>query len=95
MSFGFYKNALSQATRGVATMIFVAGLALIGFGFLIYLLPRVFATIAAIVFFVVGIGCLSTAFKIFWAQRKIDKIASDDPGYYGGDIEVHIKEDFD
>ena len=95
MNFRFYKNALSQATRGVATVIFVAGLVLIGFGFLIYLLPRLFATLAAVVFFVVGVGCLTTGVKIFWAQRKIDKIASDDSGYYGGDIEVHVKEDFD
>lgn len=95
MSFRFYTDVMSRATRGVATAIFVAGLVLIGFGFLIYLLPRLFATLAAVVFFVVGAGCLTTGIKIFWAQRKIDKITSDDSGYYGEGIEVHIKEDFD
>jgi len=95
MSFGFYKNALSQATRGVATMIFVAGLVLIGFGFLIYLLPRLFATLAAVVFFVTGVGCATTAIKIFLVHRKIERISSDDSAYYRRDIEVHIKEDFE
>ncbi len=95
MSFGFYKNALSQATRGVATMIFVTGLVLIGFGFLIYLLPRFFATLAAVVFCVVGVGCATTAIKIFLVHRKIERISSDDSAYYRRDIEVHIKEDFE
>lgn len=106
MNFGFYKNALSQATRGVATMIFVAGLVLIGFGFLIYLLPRFFAMLAAVVFFVVGAGCLTTGVKIFLAQKKLDQINSNDSqGYspfchkpqngFRENVQIHSKEEED
>ena len=95
MSFGFYKNALSQATRGVATMIFVTGLVLIGFGFLIYLLPRFFATLAAIVFFVVGIVLCSTAVKIFLAQRKSDETDLDNSEPYRKNVRIRIEEHYD
>jgi len=54
MSFRFYTNAISQASRTIAAGIFFVGLVLVGFGFMIYLLPRFFATLAAIVFFVTG-----------------------------------------
>lgn len=95
MSFRFYTNAISRASRGVAAWIFAVGLLLIGFGFMIYFLPRLFATLAAAVFFVVGLGCLTTGIKIFLAQRKIDRIISEDlPGYREG-VRIHIEEDTD
>jgi len=78
MSFRFYTNAISRASRAVAAAIFVTGLVLIGFGFMIYLLPKFFATLAAIVFFVAGVGCGTTAVKIFLIQRKMDKFDSGD-----------------
>ena len=56
MSFRFYTNLISQASRTVAAGVFITGTLLIGFGFMIYLLPRFFATLAAIVFFVAGAG---------------------------------------
>jgi len=43
---------------------------LVGFGFLIYLLPKFFAALAAMVFCMVGIGCFFTAIKIFMATRN-------------------------
>ena len=58
---------------GVKTHIFTAGLALIGFGVLILLFPEFFATIAAVFFFIIGIGACVTAVKIYIAQRAIDK----------------------
>jgi len=95
MSFRFYTNAISQASRGIAAGIFIVGLLLIGFGLLIYLLPKFFATLAAIVFFVAGISCGITGIKIFLAQRKIDKLSSDDSNAYRKNVQIHIEEDYE
>ncbi len=95
MSFRFYTNAISRASRGVAAWLAAAGLVLIGFGLMIYLLPRLFAAIAAAVFFVAGFGCLTTGIKIFLAQRKVDRIISDDSAGYREGVRIHIEEDGD
>lgn len=95
MSFRFYTNAISQASRAVAAGIFITGLILIGFGFMIYLLPKFFATLAAIVFFVAGLGCAITAVKIFLAQRQLDKINSDDSMVYRKNVRIHTEEHYD
>ncbi len=79
MSFRLYINALSQASRTLAAGIFITGLVLMGFGFMIYLLPKFFATLAAIVFFVAGFGCGITAVKIFLTQRKLNRFHPEDP----------------
>jgi hypothetical protein len=66
---------------------------LIGFGFMIYLLPKFFATLAAVVFFIAGLGCGITAVKIFLAQRKIDKMSSDDGiTGYRKNVRIHTEE---
>ena len=95
MSFRFYTNAISQASRAVATGVFITGLILIGFGFMIYLLPKFFATLAAIVFFVAGLGCAITAVKIFLAQRQLDKINSGDSMVYRKNVRIHTEEHYD
>jgi len=95
MSFRFYTNAISRASKSVAAWIFAFGLVLIGFGFMIYLLPRLFATLAAAVFFIAGVGCAATAVKIFLLQRKMERFNSDDSGCYRRNIQVHIEEDID
>jgi len=95
MSFRFYTNAVSQASRAVATSILIVGMVLIGFGFMIYLLPKFFATLAAIVFFVAGIGCAITAVRIFLAQKRLDKIGSDGSQDYRENVQIHIEEHFD
>jgi hypothetical protein len=64
---------ISQASKRVASGIFATGLGLIAFGVLIFLLPVLFAAIAAIFFCVIGIGACATALKIYIAQRAIDK----------------------
>jgi hypothetical protein len=92
MSFRFYTNAVSRASRGVASGIFITGLLLIGFGVIIYALPELFATLAAIVFSVAGLGCLITAVKIFLAQRKLDKLDPDDSQGYRKNVQIHIEE---
>ena len=81
---------LSQASRRLAGGILTTGLALIGFGLLIYLLPRVFATIAALFFFIIGAGACITAFKIFTAQRRIDKEMNTEPDDYRKNVRIKI-----
>lgn len=92
MSFRFYTNAISQVSRAAAAGIFILGLLLIGFALLIYALPRFFATLAAIVFFVAGIGCGITAVKIFLVQRRLDKFSSSDSDAYRENVHIHIEE---
>ena len=71
------------------------GLVLIGFGFMIYLLPRFFATLAAVVFFVAGAGCGITGIKIFLAQKKLDKLDSDDSQGYRKNVQIRTEEYYD
>lgn len=92
MSFRFYTNAISQASKSVAAGIFIVGLLLIGFGVIIAALPEIFAYLAAAVFFFAGIGSCVTAVKIFLAQRKLDKITSEDPTDYRENVHIHIEE---
>jgi tellurite resistance protein TehA-like permease len=92
MSFRFYTNVISQASRNVAAGLFIVGLLLIGFGFLVYILRDLFAVLAAIVLIMAGIGCGITAAKIFWAQHQIDKAASDDSHPYRENVRIHIEE---
>jgi hypothetical protein len=92
MSFRFYTNAISRASKNVAAGIFITGLLLIGFGFLIYVLKDIFAIFAAIVFSIAGAGCLITAVKIFLAQKKLDKLSSEDSQGYRENVHIHIEE---
>jgi hypothetical protein len=96
MSFRFYTNVISQASRAVAAGIFITGMVLIGFGFMIYLLPRFFATLAALVFFISGIGCGVTAVRIFLAQRKFEQQIDSDSSETGRkNVHIHIEEHHD
>ena len=95
MDFRFYTNAISQASRTVAAITFIVGLLLIGFGVIILALPEIFAFLAAVVFFIVGVGCGITAIKIFWAQRKLDKLSSDDSQGYRKNVHIHTEEHYD
>jgi len=73
MVFRVYTNVVRNASRSVAAAVLAVGLVLIGFGFLIFLLPRLFATLAAMVFFVLGVGFSATAVRIFLAQRRWER----------------------
>jgi hypothetical protein len=96
MSFRFYNNVISQASRNFAAGLFITGLLLIGFGFLVYVLRDLFAILASIVFFVVGLGCGTTAVKIFLAQRRLDKMDSDDGTTgYRKNVQIHTEEYYD
>jgi len=95
MSFRFYTNAISQASRSIAAGIFVVGLLLIGFGVIIIALPELFAMVAAVIFFIAGVGCGVTAIKIFLAQRRLNKINSDDSQGYRENVQIRIEEHYD
>ncbi len=104
MSFRFYTNAISQATHKAAAGVLVVGLLLIGFGILILALPELFAILAALIFFIAGVGCGITAIKIFLVQRKLNQINSNDlprPSEgrgsqgYRENVRVHIEEHYD
>jgi hypothetical protein len=89
MVFRYYTNAVSQASRSVASAIMVVGLLLIGFGVLIIALPELFAFLAAAVFFMAGAGCGLTAFKIYWAQRQVDRMDANQPQVYRQNARIH------
>jgi hypothetical protein len=90
MPFHVYSNMLSRASRSVASGILVVGLLLIGFGMLILALPELFAFLAAAVFFIAGAGCAGVAIKIFWMQRRLDRITSPDGSdAYRKNVRIH------
>ncbi len=96
MSFRFYSNVISQASRNFAAGLFITGLLLIGFGFLVYILRDLFAILASIVFFVVGLACGTTAVKIFLVQRKLDKMDSDDGAMdYRKNVRIYSEESYE
>ncbi len=78
MAFRFYSNQLSQATRGVAGWIFMAGLFLVGFGLLVILLQDVFVFIAAGMFFLFGFSVMVYAVKLYLAARRMGKSVGDE-----------------
>ena len=95
MPFSFYSNIISQTSRRLASGILATGLALIGFGLLIYLLPKLFATLAAIFFFITGGGACITALKIFAAQHRIDKEINEPPNEYRQNVRIHSENHYD
>jgi len=95
MPFRFYSNTLSQASRTVAAGIMIVGLLLIGFGVLIAALPQFFAYLAAVVFFIGGVGCGVTAVKIFWTQHQIDQITSDETQVYRKNVRIRTEDRHD
>jgi hypothetical protein len=92
MSFRFYTNAVSQASRRFAAGAFIVGLLLMSFAAIILALPAIFAFLAALVLFIGGIGCAITAVKIFLAQRNLDKMQSDDSQGYRKNVHIHGEE---
>jgi hypothetical protein len=96
MVFRFYNNVISQASRNFAAGLFITGLLLIGFGFLVFVLRDLFAFLAFIVFFAAGIGCGVTAIRIFLAQRKLDKMDSEDGTMeFRKNVRIHVEDPFE
>lgn len=70
-NFRFYSNQMSQASRQIGAVVFVVGMLLIGFGILIYSLPKLFAILAAMFFFFIGLVCIGFAVRIFIAANRM------------------------
>jgi hypothetical protein len=95
VSFRFYTNVISQASRSLAVGSFIVGLLLLGFGLLIYALPKLFAILAALVFFAAGTACIIAAVKIFVAQRRLNKMARGSDSSYRENVSIHIEDHHD
>jgi hypothetical protein len=93
MSFRFYTNAISQASKAFARGTFITGLLLMGFGAIILALPAIFAFLAAAVFFIAGLGCAVTGIKIFLAQRNLDNLDSDNSQNCRVNVCIHSDEE--
>lgn len=83
---------VSRASRRLAAGICIAGMLLIGFGFLIWVLRELFAMLFSVVFVIIGVGCIMTAIRIFWAQHKLEKYSRDDTEGYRDNVRIHIEE---
>ena len=94
MSFRFYTNLVSQASRNIAGGIFTLGLFLIGVAFLIMVLKELFAFLAAGIFFIAGLGCAGTAIKIFFAQRRFER-HNREPDDYRENVRIRGDEEND
>ena len=92
MSLRFYTNMISQTSGAFAAGVFIVGLVLVGFGFMIFLLPRFFATLAALVFFIAGLGCAATSIRIFLSQRKLSQMSNEDSAAYRSNVRIRIDE---
>ena len=92
--FRFYSNTISQASKTVAAGSMIVGMMLIGFGFMIFLLPKFFATLAAMVFFVTGTGAAITGLKMFWRQSRIDKMNNQQTDGYRENVRIHNDDEF-
>jgi uncharacterized membrane protein YkvI len=95
MGFKFYTSMLSLASRRMAAGIFIVGMLLTGFGFMIYLLPKLFATLAALFFFFLGACCIVMGIKLLWAQHKFDKLSRDNRGDYRQNVRIRAEDDFE
>ena len=90
----FFSNHISQATKGLAKGSLIAGLFLIGFGMLVFILRDIFAFLAAGVFFLAGFSSILYGIRLFVAARKMDKGASDPQQGYRENVQIHIEEHF-
>lgn len=95
MVFQYYANTISQASKAMAKGVFIVGLFLIGFGVLIITMPELFAFLAAAVFFFIGVGCIGTAFKIYWAQRTFNQQNPMPPEPFRKNVRVHQTQIFE
>lgn len=86
---------ISSASRNFAAGVFIVGMLLIGFGFLVWVLRELFAILAAIIFCIAGIGCIGTAVRIFLASRRMDKEMKESDNDYRRNVRIHHEDDFD
>jgi predicted lipid-binding transport protein (Tim44 family) len=95
MLFRYYTNAVSQATKAVAKGILLAGLVLVGLGVLILALPELFAALVAALLIVAGLGCVVTAGRIFFQNRRMERQDPNGRDAYRKNVQIHIEEHHD
>ena len=87
--FRFQSNPFSQATAGLASAVFVVGMLLIGFAVLIYALPELFATIAALFFVFVGVSTIGFSIKLFIASKRLNDMSKHHEESYRENVTIH------
>ena len=85
----FMQDGLSQATKGIARVSFFFGLALIGFGMLVFVLRDIFALLAAGIFFIAGFSAICYGCKLFWAVRKFNRASGSGENAYRENVQIH------
>lgn len=95
MSFQFYTNMVQGASRAFSRGLLVVGLLLVGFGLLVYWLRQIFAFIAAAIFVFVGLSCIGTAARIFFSQRRFNKMAGGPDVTHRENVRIHVEEHYD
>jgi len=85
-------NQINRASRSAAGWFFTTALVLFGIGFLIFILRDIFAILFTAIFFAAGIGCFSIAVRIFFAQRRLDKLDRNSNQSYRKNVRIHVEE---
>ena len=93
--FFFSQDPFSQATKGLAKGSLVAGLFLIGFGMLVFILRDIFAFLAAAIFFMAGFSAIGYAIRLYLAMRKLRGPEQKGEEAYRENVQIHVEEDFD
>ena len=90
--FKLSSNPLTQATAGAAAAVFIVGMLLLGFALLIYALPDLFATLAALFFVFAGVSTIGFSIKLLIASKRIDDMTkpTDD---YRENVQIHRGQD--
>ena len=60
-----------ELAKYMATKALMSGVVLVGLGLLILVVPQLVVIPLAIVFFIVGFLCLSTAWRIYWTAKRV------------------------
>ena len=94
MFFKLYPNSFNQISKTYAKGLFVAGLLLIGFGTLVWILKEVLAVIAAAIFIVVGCVCCFNAIRILISTMETRQTRQNNDGR-SGNVKIRIEQDLD
>ena len=80
-NFRYQSNPLTRATASAAGMVFIFGMMLIGFAFLVFILKDLFALLAAMIFIMAGVGTIGFSIKLFVASRRFGKMSNSHTEY--------------
>lgn len=80
-NFRYQSNPLTRATASAAGTVFIVGMMLIGFAFLVFVLKDLFALLAAMIFIMAGVCTIGFAIKLFIASRRFGRTANSQADY--------------